>query len=117
MILPLKITGRWLLLILLGFVVITLLAWCLGADPLTPGNWSGTADEAIKPWWILLMLVRWVLWWLLWLYWNWVGKRLFRGETEKAVAQRDQWQSMRHRLLGGIAVVEGAILFSHLAGG
>lgn len=115
--LPLKNTGRWLLLLLLGFVVITLLAWWLGADPLTPGNWSGTANETIKPWRLLLMLGRWALWWLLWLRWTWMGECFFRGETDKGIAQRDQWQSMRHRLLGGIAVVEMAILFSQLAGG
>tara|TARA_R110001592_G_scaffold254129_3_gene517473 strand:+ start:18742 stop:19095 length:354 start_codon:yes stop_codon:yes gene_type:complete len=116
MIRPLKTTGRWLLSTLLGFVALTLLAWWLGADPLTPGDWSGTANETIKPWRFLLMLGRWVLWCLLWLRWTWTGECLFSGDTEKAVAQRDQWQSMRHRLLGGIAFVELTILFSHLAG-
>ena len=115
--LSLKTTGRWLLFILLGFVVITWLAWWFGADPLTPGNWSGTANETIKPWRFLLMLARWGLWWLLWLRWEWMGECLFSGQMDKAVAQQRQWQSMRHRPLGGIAFVEGAILFSQLAGG
>jgi len=112
-----KMMGRILLAIIGVIAVATVIAWLLGADPLTPGNWSGRANEAIGPWRKVLMLVRWALWGSLWWRWEQVGQRLFRGNTEIADAQRHQWAGMRKRMMGGIAVVEVIILYSTITGG
>jgi hypothetical protein len=91
-----------------------LVAWWLDADPLAAGNWSGQANEAIKPWRSVLMICRWGFWGLLWWRWEQVGQRLFRGEPEGA--QQAQWATMRNRMLGGVVVVEAIILFSTVTG-
>lgn len=109
--------GLALLAIIGGIAVITVIAWLLGGDPLAPGNWSGHVNEVIGPWRTLLMLVRWTLWALLWWRWEQVGQRLFRGDTELAGGQRQQWAGMRKRMMGGIAVVEVIILLSAIEGG
>ena len=104
-------------LIIAAIVVLaTLLAWLGGADPLTPGNWSGRASEAITPWRTSLMLCRWGFWGLLWWRWEPVGQWLFNVD-EDAAAQRTQWSTMRHRMLGAIVVVEALILFNTITGG
>ena len=106
------------LIMVLGVIcLLTVVAWLLGADPLAPGNWSGQANEAIKPWRSVLMVCRWVMWCLLWWRWEQVGHWLFRGEPSIAEAQREQWGRMRNRMMGGIAAVESVILFSNIAGG
>ena len=109
---PLTSALMRLLLIAAVTVGVTLVAWLLGADPLTAGHVTGNAKAAIHPWRWGLMLARWAFWGLLWYRWAWIGTRLFRGDTERA-----QWQAMRPRMLGGIAVVEGIILFSVVTGG
>ena len=106
----------WLLLIVAGVLGVTGLAWLLGADPLAAGNWSGRASETIRPWRWVLTSVRWALWLLVWYRWAWIGARVFRGDSPQKTAQRQQWQSLRHRLVGGIAGVEGLILLSAVAG-
>ena len=115
-----KKTSKSVALILLAIigviVVVTVIAWLLGTDPLVPGNWSGRANEAIGPWRTILMLTRWALWCLLWWRWEQVGQRLFRGGTEVVAAQRQQWAGMRRRMMGGIAVVEVIILISTMTG-
>jgi len=107
----------WMLLIAAGIVSITWFAWLLGADPLSPGNASGAANEAIQPWRLVIMLGRWIVWIAIWWQWVWLGGKMFRGGTERASAQRDQWNVMRHRMMGGIAIVEAIILFSNVTGG
>lgn len=114
---PLTKTVLWLVLLAVGLVIVTWLAWVSGADPLGPGNASGAANEAIRPWRTVLMIARWVLWCVIWIQWSWIGDRLFRGESEDTVAKRDQWTLMRNRMLGGIFVVELLILFSNVTGG
>jgi len=115
-----KKTSKSVALILLAIigviVVVTVIAWLLGTDPLVPGNWSDRANEAIGPWRTILMLTRWALWCLLWWRWEQVGHRLFRGEPGAATAQRQQWAGMRKRMMGGIAVVEVIILISTMTG-
>ena len=113
----LKPTLRWLLLTAAGVVGLTVIAWLWGADPLAAGNWSGRASQMIRPWQWVLTSVRWALWGLVWYRWAWIGARVFGGDSPKATAQRRQWQSLRHRLVGGIAGVEGLILLSDAAGG
>jgi hypothetical protein len=107
----------WLLLIAAGIIGATWLAWHMGADPLAPGNVSSIANEAIQPWRIPLMIGRWGLWCLAWYQWHWIGQKLFTGMSERARAQQNQWQSMRNRMMGGIAIVEAIILISDLTGG
>ena len=111
--------GMGRMMLMTGGVIglITVVAWLLGADPLTPGNWSGRANEAIRPWRTGLMLLRWLLWGLLWWRWDQVGQRLFRGEPDVVAAQRQQWAGMRKRMMGGIALVELIILLSTVTGG
>jgi hypothetical protein len=105
---------KTLLIIVAVIFAVTLLAWWFSADPLAVGNWSGQANEAIKPWRTVLMISRWGLWCLLWWRWERVGQRLFTGEPEGA--QRAQWTRMRNRMMGGIAVVEVIIVFSTMTG-
>lgn len=109
--------GLMLLTILGVIVVVTGIAWLMGTDPLAPGNWSGQANEAIGPWRFTLMVFRWALWALLWWRWNAVGRRLFRGDSEVRIAQRQQWSRMRKRMMGAIAIVETLILISTITGG
>ena len=106
-----------LLLLAGGLVVVTWLAWVSGADPLSPGNASGVANDAIRPWRPVLMIGRWVLWCVIWIQWSWIGDRLFHDESEDTVDIRHQWVLMRSRMMGGIAVVELLILFSNVTGG
>jgi hypothetical protein len=113
----LKPTLRLLLLIVAGVFGVTVLAWLMGADPLAAGNWSGAANELIRPWRWVFMSVRWVLWGLVWWRWAWIGEWAFRGDSPKTIAQRQQWQHLRHQLMGGIAGVEGLILLSNMVGG
>ena len=98
--------------------LVTLLAWLLGVDPMTPGNWSGRANEAIRPWrlGLMLLLLRWMVWCALWWRWEQVGQRLFRGNSDVVAAQRKHWAGMRKRMLGGIAVVEFIIVLGKLTG-
>lgn len=106
-----------ILLALVGVIVITTgIAWMAGADPLTPGNWTGEVNDAIGPWRITLTLVRWGLWCALWWYWERAGQWLFRGEGESRSTQRQYWSGMRNRMMGGLAAVEVIILISHLLG-
>ena len=114
---PIKTGLVVLAAILCGLFVTTLLAWLLGVDPLTPGNWTGQAASTIKPWRTGLMVVRWAVWCLLWWRWDWAGERLFWGDSPQSAVQRVQWGPMRHRMLGGIALVEALTLFSKLTGG
>ena len=73
-------------------------------------------NETIRPWRPALMLGRWVLWCFLWWRWEHVGQRLFRGKPKVAIAQQQQWATMRNRMMGGIAVVEIGILLSAITG-
>lgn len=49
--------------------------------------------------------------------WAWIGKTLFSGNSNQDKAKRNQWRSLRYRMIGGIALVEAIILFSYLTGG
>ncbi len=106
-----------LLLIAAGTLGITWLAWRLGVDPFAPGNASGAANDAIQPWRWPLMLGRWIVWATVCIQWAWIGKTLFSGNSDQDKAKRNQWRSMRYRMIGGIALVEAIILFSYLTGG
>ena len=107
---------KTLLIIAVTMVLVTIVAWLLGVDPLSAGDWSGQANEAIRPWRTGLMIGRWGLWCVLWWQWDSVGKYLFKAEAGGNTAQRAQWSRMRHRMMGGIAVVEAIILFSTISG-
>ena len=63
------------------------------------------------------MFGRWILWATIWFQWAWIGKKLLGGDSDQGKAKRNQWLSMRHRMMGGIAIVEAIILFSYLTGG
>ena len=107
---------KTLFLIAVTIILVTVVAWLLGADPLSAGDWSGQASEAIRPWRTGLMIGRWGLWCVLWWRWESLGQRLFKAEAGGNTAQRAQWSRMRHRMMGGIAVVEAIILFSTITG-
>lgn len=107
----------WLLLIVAILFAATVLAWLWGADPLVAGDWSGSASQMIRPWRWVLTSLRWALWCVVWSRWAWIGARVFGGDSPQKTAQRQQWHSLRHRLVGGIAGVEGLILLSAVAGG
>lgn len=109
-------TALCLLLLAGGLVVVTWLAWVSGGDPLGPGNASGVANSAIRPWRPALMIGRWVLWCVIWIQWSWIGDRLFHDEPEDMAAKRHQWALMRSRMMGGIAVVEALILYRNVTG-
>lgn len=114
---PIQRTMWWLLLIVAITIGITWLAWLVGTDPFAPGNATGTANAAIQPWRIPLMLGRWGLWCVVWYQWHWIGEKLFKGDSDHDKAKRNQWHSMRNRMMGGIVIVEVIILFSDLTGG
>ena len=107
---------KTLFLIAVTMVLVTIVAWLLGVDPLRAGDWSGQANEAIRPWRTRLMIGRWGLWCVLWWRWEWVGQHLFKAEAGDNTAQRAQWSRMRNRMMGGITVVEAIILFSAISG-
>ena len=107
---------KTLLSIAVTMVLVTVAAWLFGADPLSAGDWSGQANEAIRPRRTILMICRWGLWCLLWWRWERVGQRLFKTELEGITAQRAQWSRMRNRMMGGIAVVEAIILLNSITG-
>ena len=107
---------KTLFLIAVTIILVTVVAWLLGADPLSAGDWSGQANEAIRPWRTILMVCRWGLWCLLWWRWESLGQRLIKGEPGGIAAQRAQWSRMRNRMMGGIAVVEAIIVFSNITG-
>ena len=109
---------KTVLLIAVTIVLTTMVAWLLGADPLSAGHWSGQANETIRPWRTILMVCRWGLWCGLWWRWEQVGQQLFKTdtETEGVTALHTQWSAMRNRMMGAIVVVEAIILLNTITG-
>ncbi|MEM9257501.1 MAG: hypothetical protein AAGA91_18825 [Pseudomonadota bacterium] len=92
------------------------IAFQLGVDPNAAGASMSEGASSVRGYRWFIALARWCIWAVVWWQWDAIGNRLVSDDAPNAVERRAYWASRRKVYMGGIVIIEIAIVISFLVG-